>query len=87
MTGDVPKLLHQWVITPPVTPQPIHLPDTLDAQGDPRLVGCGFVVERSLTTPLPAGNKAHLGGTVDCDTEYSQCQTSAASAAITSQES
>lgn len=57
MTGDVPQLLHQWVITPPVTPQPIHLPDTLDEQGDPRLVGCGFVVERSMTTPLPAGKK------------------------------
>lgn len=57
MTGDVPRLLSQWVTTPPVTPQPIRLPDIADEQGELPPVGCGFIVERSMATPPTNGNQ------------------------------
>lgn len=55
MTGEVPEHLRAWVLNPPVTPEPLVLEDQATSGGDPVVVGCGFVVERSLRAPLEDG--------------------------------
>jgi transposase len=47
-TGDTPAQLRQWVLEPPVPPQEIHLPEIVDEHGQPRPLGEGFVLERSM---------------------------------------
>ncbi|NTV59410.1 MAG: IS1634 family transposase, partial [Deltaproteobacteria bacterium] len=47
-TGDSPALLRQWVLEPPVPPQEINLPEIVDEHGQPRPLGEGFVLERSM---------------------------------------
>jgi len=49
-TGDTPALLKQWVLEPPAPPQEIHLPEIVDDHGQPRALGEGFVLERSMAT-------------------------------------
>ena len=48
MTGETPDLLRQWVLTPPVAVNEVYLPDIIDKQGKPILVGYGFSIERSM---------------------------------------
>jgi transposase len=48
-TGDTPALLRQWVLEPPVPPQEINLPEIVDEHGQPRPLGEGFVLERSMS--------------------------------------
>lgn len=55
MTGAVPALLRGWVAQPPVTPEPIVLPPTLDDPDEPRTVGEGFVVTRTMTGTTDSG--------------------------------
>jgi transposase len=55
MTGAVPALLRGWVAQPPVTPEPIVLPPTLDDPDEPRTVGAGFVVTRTMTGTTDTG--------------------------------
>lgn len=47
-TGDTPAQPRQWVLEPPVPPQEIHLPEIVDEHGQPRPLGEGFVLERSM---------------------------------------
>lgn len=47
-TGDTPTLLKQWVLEPPVPPQDVSLPEVVDDDGQPRALGQGFVLERSM---------------------------------------
>ncbi len=49
-TGDTPALLKQWVLEPPAPPQEILLPEIVDDQGQPRALGEGFVIGRSMAT-------------------------------------
>jgi transposase len=51
MTGEVPKLLADWVADPPTTLQPI----VLEESEEPMPVGQGFVVERTLTGTTETG--------------------------------
>jgi transposase len=51
MTGEVPKLLADWVPDPPTTLQPI----VLEESEEPMPVGQGFVVERTLTGTTETG--------------------------------
>ena len=53
MTGDVPKLLADWVAEPPAAPQTI----VLDAAEDSTPLGQGFVVERTLTATTATGQQ------------------------------
>jgi transposase len=49
-TGDTPALLKRWVLEPPVSPREICLPEIVDEHGQPRALGQGFVVDRSMAT-------------------------------------
>jgi len=53
MTGDVPGLLASWVADPPEALQPI----VLDAAEEPKPIGQGFVVERTLTATTESGRQ------------------------------
>lgn len=55
LTGEVPALLREWVLTPPVTPLPVVLPPTQDAPTKPREVGLGFEVVRRIDGPMTTG--------------------------------
>lgn len=46
LTGEVPTLLRNWVLSPPTTPLPVVLPPTQDEPSKPREVGLGFEVVR-----------------------------------------
>ena len=55
MTGDTPTWLRVQVLSPPVEPEKIYLPGVLDKDNQPRAVGQGFVIERTITEPLTDG--------------------------------
>jgi transposase len=55
MTGEVPTLLRGWVTQPPVAPEPIVLPPTVNDPDEPRTVGEGFVVSRTMTGTTDTG--------------------------------
>jgi transposase len=55
MTGEVPARLRRWVAQPPVAPTPIVLPPTVDDPDEPRAVGSGFVVTRTMTGTTVTG--------------------------------
>lgn len=55
LTGEVPSLLRDWVLTPPVTPAPVVLPPTQDDPTKPREVGRGFEVIRLLDGQTTTG--------------------------------
>jgi transposase len=59
MTGQVPNQLREWVLKPPIPPEPIVLSDVVDSAGQPKVVGCGFVVEQFMTTTLEDGQTPH----------------------------
>jgi hypothetical protein len=48
LTGEVPTLLRDWVLRPPLTPEPVVLPPTQDEPTKPREVGLGFEVVRCI---------------------------------------
>ena len=58
LTGEVPDLLRQWVLNPPIAPQPTYLDGITDEEGNPCAVGQGFEVERPMTGEL-AGDTQH----------------------------
>ena len=57
MTGNVPKILHDLVLNPPVKPEPITLIDiTKSAPAkQPKVVGSGFQVKKTMTAMLEDG--------------------------------
>ena len=55
MTGETPDLLRQWVLNPPVPVTEIYLPEIVDKEGKPELVGYGFSMERSMQYILEDG--------------------------------
>ncbi len=55
MTGKIPAQLRAWVLKPPVYPEPIILKEVTAPDGQPRIVGSGFVVEQVMTTTLEDG--------------------------------
>jgi transposase len=57
MTGEIPKLLCEWIANPPHQPEAIRLADVLDGQGEPCTLGQGFTVSPKLETPLDSGQK------------------------------
>lgn len=57
MTGETPDLLRQWVLKPPVPVNEVYLPDIIDKQGKPMLVGYGFTIERSMQASLEDGTQ------------------------------
>jgi transposase len=59
MTGKVPEYLRQWVLQPPLPPQPIELAPIKQPDGQPLVVGRGFVVELGLYVPLAEGGERH----------------------------
>jgi transposase len=48
-TGDTPALLRQWVLKPPIPVEQIYLPEIVDDHGQPRALGEGFVLERTMS--------------------------------------
>ena len=55
MTGNVPQTLHDLVLNPPVTPQPITLVDVTTDEGEPQVMGSGLEVEKEMTASLENG--------------------------------
>lgn len=55
LTGEVPALLREWVLTPPVAPLPVVLPPTQDEPARPREVGLGFEVVRCIDGQTTTG--------------------------------
>lgn len=55
MTGEVPDWLGQQVLSGSVKAMPIRLADVVDSHGQPKLIGHGFVVARTLSEMLPDG--------------------------------
>jgi transposase len=55
LTGEVPALLREWVLTPPLTPLPVVLPPTQDEPTKPREVGLGFEVVRRIDGETTTG--------------------------------
>ena len=55
MTGDVPDWLRKQVLDSPVKPQKIYLPGVVDENDQPKAVGQGFVVGRTITAELENG--------------------------------
>jgi transposase len=55
MTGDVPKTLRAWVFDPANKPQPITLVDVVTSEGQPKVVGRGFEVSRTMSGTLEEG--------------------------------
>ena len=57
MTGKVPETLRDLVLAPPVTPEPITLVDITTSDGQPKVVGSGFEVEKKMTAALDDGTQ------------------------------
>jgi transposase len=57
MTGKVPEVLRDLVLYPPVTPEPIALVDITTSDGQPKVVGSGFEVEKKMTATLDDGTQ------------------------------
>jgi transposase len=57
MTGNVPETLRDLVLNPPVTPEPITLVDITTPDGQPKVVGSGFEVEKKMTATLEDGRQ------------------------------
>jgi len=55
MTGDVPKTLHEWVFDPANKAQPITLVDVVTPDGQSKVVGSGFEVNRTMSATLENG--------------------------------
>lgn len=55
MTGEVPKILQEWVLNPANEAQPIALMDVVTSDGQPKVVGCGFEVSRTISATLEDG--------------------------------
>ena len=55
MTGEVPSLLRDWVLHPPLTPEPVVLPPKEDEPTKPREVGLGFEVVRRIEGQTTTG--------------------------------
>jgi transposase len=56
MTGKTPAWLREQLLNPPVEPEKIYLPGVLDKEKNPKAVGQGFVVERTITEELADGS-------------------------------
>jgi transposase len=52
MTGKVPETLRELVLTPPVNPEPITLMDITTPDGQPKVVGQGFEVDKEMAFGL-----------------------------------
>lgn len=59
MTGKVPEYLRQWVLQPPRPPRPIILTAVKQPDGQPLVVGRGFVVELGLYVTLAEGQERY----------------------------
>lgn len=57
MTGEVPGQLRAWVLDPPVCPVEIVLPEVTTADGQPKVVGLGFEVEREMRGQTEDGHQ------------------------------
>lgn len=57
MTGEVPEILRDSVLDPSVTPEPITLVDITTSDGQPKVVGSGFEVEKKITATLDDGTQ------------------------------
>jgi transposase len=55
MTGDTPTWLRAQVLNPPVEPTKIYLPGVVDKDKQPKAVGQGFVIERTISEQLADG--------------------------------
>jgi transposase len=55
MTGDVPKTLRKWVFDPANKAQPITLVDVVTSDGQPKVVGSGFEVDKTMSATLEDG--------------------------------
>lgn len=55
MTGKTPDWLREQVFNQSVEPEKIYLPDVVDKDGQPKAVGQGFVVERTIEEELADG--------------------------------
>ncbi len=55
MTGDVPRKLRTWVLSPPEKPMPIHPEAGVDDPDKKRVAGSGFVIEEEMTGTLEDG--------------------------------
>lgn len=55
MTGKVPETLRELVLTPPVNPEPITLMDITTPDGQPKVVGQGFEVDKEMAFGLEDG--------------------------------
>jgi transposase len=55
MTGDVPKTLRKWVFDPANKAQPITLVDVVTSDGQPKVVGSGFEVDKTMRATLEDG--------------------------------
>jgi hypothetical protein len=55
MTSQVPEPSRAWVLNPPVPVESLPLPGVTDEMGQPRGVGRGFAVERTLTATRADG--------------------------------
>jgi transposase len=55
MTGEVPAQLRTWVLDPPMMPEPLVLEGCDTPDGQPVVIGCGFVVERTVSNSLENG--------------------------------
>jgi transposase len=52
MTGEIPRLLSEWIANPPRQPEPIRNADVLDEQGEPCTIGQGFTVSQKMETQV-----------------------------------
>jgi transposase len=57
MTGEVPESLHKYVFDPANKPKPISLVDVVTSKGQPKVVGSGFEVNRTLSATLTDGTR------------------------------
>jgi len=56
LTGKTPVWLRAQLLNPPLEPEKIYLPGVLDKEKNPKAVGQGFVVERTITEALADGS-------------------------------
>jgi transposase len=55
MTGEVPQTLHEWVFDPANKVRPLTLVDVVTSEGQPKVVGRGFEVNRTMSATLEDG--------------------------------
>jgi transposase len=55
MTGEVPKTLREWVLDPANKARPMTLVDVVTSDGQPKVVGSGFEVSKTMSAKLENG--------------------------------